>query len=61
MVDTNIVGCNWIELPASRYLIRSNANRDKLHPTSHCQIEVDVAVDKIISHPTEGRKLMVFF
>ena len=58
MVDTNIVGCNWIELPASRYSIRSKASRDNIHPTSHCQIEVDVAIDKVISHPTEGSKSM---
>ena len=53
MVDTNIVGCNWIELPSSCYSIR-RTGRDTLPPTSHCQIEVDVAVDKLISHSPEG-------
>ena len=57
MVDTNIVGCNWIELPASSYSIRSKAkpvSRDSPYPMSHCQFEVDVAIDKLISHPPEG-------
>ena len=63
MVDTNIVGCNWIELPASCYSIRNNArqaSRENPHPTSHCQIEVDVAVDKLISHPPEGTLVKKF-
>ena len=62
MVDTNIVGCNWIELPASCYSVRSNArdsSRDNPHPISHCQIEVDVAVDKLISHPPEGSNFIL--
>ncbi|XP_065070198.1 DNA polymerase delta catalytic subunit-like [Rhopilema esculentum] len=57
MVDSNIVGCNWIELPPKSYRIREaskSTSRGGLTPTSHCQIEVDVAVDKLISHEPEG-------
>ena len=57
MVDSNIVGCNWIELPAGTYSIRGKlSSRDCPAKTSHCQIEVDVACDKLISHEPEGKK-----
>eukprot|EP00794_Sanderia_malayensis_P008104 gene8104-8972_t len=50
MVDANIVGCNWIELPAGSYTKRSNDSSK----ASNCQIEVDVAWDKLISYQPEG-------
>lgn len=49
MVDTKVVGCNWIEIPAGDYKLRSSDTK-----VSHCQIEVDVAFDNFISHPAEG-------
>ncbi|XP_053953423.1 DNA polymerase delta catalytic subunit [Anastrepha ludens] len=52
MVDTHVVGCNWIELPAGTWRIRDK--RTKPLPESRCQIEVDVAYDKFISHEPEG-------
>ena len=48
MIDTNIVGMSWIELPAGSYTNHSQGS-------SHCQYEVDVSYDQIISHPTEGQ------
>ncbi len=60
MVDANIVGCNWIELPAGCYKMRSannsSSSRDRPAKTSNCQIEVDIAWDKLISHEPEGLK-----
>ena len=56
MVDANIVGCSWVELPAgcySRRPARSNSLKDPAK-ISNCQIEVDVAWDKLISHEPEG-------
>lgn len=52
MVDTSVVGCNWIELPAGTWRMRSR--NTKPLPESRCQIEVDVAYDKFISHEPEG-------
>lgn len=57
MVDSGVVGCNWIEVPAGKYRIRtphitSHASDEKA--TSRCQIEIDVAWDEIISHAPEG-------
>ena len=49
MVDTGVVGCNWIELPAGKYQVRKENQR-----TSRCQLEVDIAWDEFISHPCEG-------
>ncbi|XP_040565732.1 DNA polymerase delta catalytic subunit [Lepeophtheirus salmonis] len=49
MADTNVVGCNWIELPKNTYRLR-----DKSSKLSRCQIEVDIAWDKFISHEPEG-------
>ena len=61
MIDTSVVGCNWIELPAGKYLVR---NTDHLKTTprytsnepsiSNCQIEVDVMYSDMISHSTDG-------
>ncbi|XP_074639008.1 DNA polymerase delta catalytic subunit-like [Acropora palmata] len=59
MVDTEVVGCNWIELPAGKYKVRSPATIDDsyktgVQPKSYCQIEVDIAYDEFISHTPEG-------
>lgn len=61
MVDTDVVGCNWIELPAGKYQVRSPCSlqgtsfkSDARQPVSHCQIEVDIAYDEFISHSPEG-------
>jgi DNA polymerase delta subunit 1 len=52
MVETRVVGCNWIELPPETYRIREK--NSKPEPESRCQLEVDVAYDKFISHEPEG-------
>eukprot|EP00730_Choanoeca_flexa_P019669 TRINITY_DN9614_c0_g1_i2.p1 TRINITY_DN9614_c0_g1~~TRINITY_DN9614_c0_g1_i2.p1 ORF type:complete len:1053 (+),score=322.68 TRINITY_DN9614_c0_g1_i2:142-3159(+) len=49
MVDTQTVGCNWIELPAGAYTLR-NAQES----VSQCQYEADVAFNKFIAHAPEG-------
>ncbi|XP_017656623.1 DNA polymerase delta catalytic subunit isoform X2 [Nannospalax galili] len=48
MVDANIVGCNWLELPAGKYLRRV----EKM--ATLCQLEVDVLWSDVVSHPPEG-------
>eukprot|EP00850_Spirogloea_muscicola_P000852 SM000003S11097 [mRNA] locus=s3:857343:865257:- [translate_table: standard] len=48
MVDRDIVGGNWVELPAGDYVPVAT-------PLSLCQIEVDIRYDRIVSHPPEGR------
>ncbi|XP_037933784.1 DNA polymerase delta catalytic subunit [Teleopsis dalmanni] len=52
MVETGVVGCNWIELPAGSWRFRHR--NSKPLPESRCQLEVDVAFDKFISHEPEG-------
>uniref|UniRef100_A0A8C2XJA7 DNA polymerase n=1 Tax=Cyclopterus lumpus TaxID=8103 RepID=A0A8C2XJA7_CYCLU len=42
MVDSDVVGCCWIELPKNKYRV------------SLCQYEVDVGWTDFISHPAEG-------
>ncbi|XP_054160471.1 DNA polymerase delta catalytic subunit-like [Oppia nitens] len=49
MVDTHVVGCNWIELPAGTYTIRNVEEMD-----SRCQLEVDIAYNKFKSYEPEG-------
>ena len=49
MADSQIVGCNWIELPVGKYKIREKGLKK-----SRCQLEVDVAWDELVSHPAEG-------
>ncbi|XP_063359569.1 DNA polymerase delta catalytic subunit [Cydia amplana] len=52
MVDTSVVGCSWIELPADKWTIRTQ--NTKLKPESRCQIEVDIAWNAFIAHQPEG-------
>lgn len=49
MIDTNVTGMNWIEVPAGAYkLLEGNSKK------SSCQIEFTVRYDKFISHAPEG-------
>jgi DNA polymerase delta subunit 1 len=50
MVDANIVGCNWIELPKGQFCVVNSTAKQP----DHVQILVNVAYDKIISYPAEG-------
>ncbi|UJR27869.1 hypothetical protein I4U23_009134 [Adineta vaga] len=57
MADLNIVGCNWIEIPAGKYSIRHEVTRGighQLKLQSRCQIELDIWAHDIISYPAEG-------
>ncbi|KAF8328374.1 delta DNA polymerase [Cantharellus anzutake] len=47
MIDTKVVGMNWIEVPAGKYKLRSKK-------ISTCQIEIDLRYDSFISHTPEG-------
>ncbi|KAG2387610.1 hypothetical protein C9374_001204 [Naegleria lovaniensis] len=49
MIDSNMVGANWVELPAGSYKLRNDNEK-----VSHSQIEVDVSYEDLLSHlPTE--------
>uniref|UniRef100_A0A2K5RGD5 DNA polymerase n=1 Tax=Cebus imitator TaxID=2715852 RepID=A0A2K5RGD5_CEBIM len=48
MVDTDIVGCNWLELPAGKYALRLKEK------ATQCQLEADVLWSDVVSHPPEG-------
>ncbi|KAF6734513.1 DNA polymerase delta catalytic subunit [Oryzias melastigma] len=59
MVDSNVVGCCWIELPNGKWRVREEmitGDVDSQTPAkvSLCQYEVDVAWTDLISHPAEG-------
>ncbi|KAF7308685.1 DNA polymerase [Mycena chlorophos] len=47
MIDTKVVGMNWIEIPANKYIVKDR-------PKSHCQLEISVKYQDIISHAPEG-------
>ena len=49
MVDTGVVGCNWIELPATKFY---QVKEDK--KLSSCQYEVECGWRDIVSLSTEG-------
>lgn len=53
MVDTDVVGCNWIEVPAGTYRVRSTSSNPP--SVSASQIEIDVAWDRFISHAADGQ------
>ena len=45
MTDTDVVGCNWIELEPGKYRIREESKM-----SSTAQLEVDVLWNKFTSH-----------
>jgi DNA polymerase delta subunit 1 len=48
MIDCDVVGGNWIELPAGSY-------KDSQTQKSYCQLDVDVLYSKLISHRPVGQ------
>merc|ERR1712000_183137 len=54
MIDSGLQGMSWMTLPAGTYTIRKDQPGSNWRPTSHCQIECDVAYDKLIAHEPEG-------
>uniref|UniRef100_A0A671SA94 DNA polymerase n=1 Tax=Sinocyclocheilus anshuiensis TaxID=1608454 RepID=A0A671SA94_9TELE len=58
MVDSDVVGCCWIELPKGKYRLREERSEGQTaskYPgkVSLCQYEVDVAWNHLVSHPAE--------
>ncbi|CAN0507676.1 unnamed protein product, partial [Ectocarpus sp. 12 AP-2014] len=49
MVDKDIPGASWVELPKGSYSIRSDSKK-----RSRCQLEVDVFFNHMKSHPCKG-------
>lgn len=54
MADLNIIGCNWVEIPAGVYKLR-----DKNEYISRCQLEIDMNIKDLISHPAEGEWIKI--
>lgn len=62
MIDQNISGADWLELPANTYSIRKqsdsaealSSSSDNPSKTSRCSLEVDIFFNNIIVHPTIG-------
>ncbi|DBB04055.1 TPA: DNA polymerase delta catalytic subunit [Trebouxia sp. C0004] len=51
MIDHDVVGGNWVELPAGHHTFQGPDHKHKL---SHCQMEAHIHCSKIISHKPEG-------
>ncbi|KAG8749175.1 DNA-directed DNA polymerase delta [Ceratobasidium sp. 428] len=49
MIDTHIVGMNWVEVPAGNYDMRVGDRK-----VSTCQLEFDVQYDALKSHAPDG-------
>ncbi|KAI0077717.1 hypothetical protein K474DRAFT_1661299 [Panus rudis PR-1116 ss-1] len=49
MIDTKVVGMNWIEVPAGKYQLHEGKKK-----RSRCQIELSVRWDQFISHAPDG-------
>ena len=52
MIDHEVVGGNWVELPAGQHTYQGPQTSNKL---SHCQMEAHVHCSKVISHKPEGK------
>lgn len=51
MVDRNILGCCWIEIPGNKWHLRTETSTFPI--TSRCQIEIDVSFEDFIAHDPE--------
>ncbi|KAF8159802.1 delta DNA polymerase [Crassisporium funariophilum] len=49
MIDTKVVGMNWIEVPAGKYSIVVDGKK-----RTSCQLELNLRYDAFISHAPEG-------
>jgi DNA polymerase delta subunit 1 len=47
MIDTDIVGGNWVEVPKDKYSLSQNRS-------SNAQIEIDLSYEDIVSHKPVG-------
>ena len=50
MIDNNIQGSDWLELPRKTFSVRPEAQK-----VTRCSIEADVYFDQIVVHPCEGQ------
>lgn len=51
MIDHDVVGGNWVELPAGHHTFQGPSHDHKL---SHCQLEAHIHCSKVVSHKPEG-------
>ncbi|KAI9717254.1 MAG: DNA-directed DNA polymerase delta [Chrysothrix sp. TS-e1954] len=49
MIDCNISGMSWVEVPATKYLVMPDRDRH-----SNCQIEAFVHYRDLVAHPADG-------
>lgn len=55
MIDSEIVGANWVEAPANKYYVRKDNER-----TAYVQLEIDVSYEDLISHsPSDAEWLKI--
>ena len=63
MTDCEVVGCNWVEMPAGKYQIRSKEasakDSKRPPPKSRAQIEIDIGWEDVISHPAAGEWMKI--
>jgi len=53
MIDRDVAGGGWMELPAGTYSLRT-ALHGPLRKQSECQLEAEVWYEKLVAHPPEG-------
>jgi DNA polymerase delta subunit 1 len=49
MIDNDISGASWVELPAGKYTLRPTNQT-----VSRCSLEADITFNDLISHPCQG-------
>jgi DNA polymerase delta subunit 1 len=49
MIDCEISGASWVELPAGRYTLRETDQT-----VSRCSLEADITFNDLIAHPCQG-------
>ena len=59
MVDHDITGCCWVELPAATYSVRGDGTGGTMRKTSRMQLECDVYHNELIAHESVGKWMKI--
>jgi DNA polymerase delta subunit 1 len=59
MVDHDITGCCWVELPAGTYSVRGDGTNGTIKKTCRTQLEMDIYHNELIAHESVGKWMKI--
>ena len=59
MVDHDITGCCWVELPAGTYSLRGDGTGGTIRKQTRMQLEADIYHNELVAHESEGQWMKI--